>query len=325
MSLRVNAPLGMPPASKGGHAGRDPVSRRRLLLLAALAVFVLLSFVLERTGVLRRWLDAVSRDPIPAAAPHTLEAHFINVGNADAIFITCDGAHMLIDAGEWTSASTVTDYLTAHGVQKLDYLVATHADADHIGGMRRVAERFAVGQFLTACMPAGYEPTGTVYQNLLTALDERHIPVTDVSPGAEYVLGEATVTVLGPVAESEDPNDQSVVCRVTHGNNRLLFVGDAGEEEEQSLLAAGVDLRADLLKVGHHGSHSSSSGEFLRAVGARVAVISCGTDNDYGHPHADVLSRLDDAGMAVWRTDRNGTVVAVSDGTTLTVTAENGG
>ncbi|MBO5796780.1 MAG: MBL fold metallo-hydrolase [Clostridia bacterium] len=179
-----------------------------------------------------------------------------------------------------------------------------------------------MGQFLMAYMPKGAEPTTATYLNLLATLDEKNISVVDVKPGTAYALGEAKITILGPVKDSEDKNEQSVVCRVTHGSQRLLFTGDAGREAENNLLEAGVDLRADLLKVGHHGSSSSSTADFLKAVGAKIGIISCGVDNDYGHPHKEVLERMKKQGVTLYRTDRDGTVKVISDGKSLKIETE---
>lgn len=302
---------------------RSLTKQQKLFLLAAALVFVGLCFVLEITGV----MDAILRfaginDTVPLPANGTLEAHFIDVGNADACFVTCDGKTLLIDAGDKGTSDAVVDYLRDHGVKKLDYVIATHADADHIGGMRQVVSTFPVGEFLMAFMPEGFEPTTSTYLNLLNELDEQNIAVTDVRPNDTYPLGEAVITILGPVADSEDKNEQSVVCRVTHGAQRFLFTGDAGREEESSLLAAGVDLRADVLKVGHHGSSTSSTAEFLQAVEAEIGIVSCGEGNDYGHPHKEAVQRLSKAGVTLYRTDRQGTVIVRSDGDTLTVETE---
>lgn len=297
--------------------------RQLAFLLVAVVLFAGLCFVLEKTGAMDKLLDTAGvTDSAALPADGTLEAHFIDVGNADAAFLTCDGVTLLIDAGEKGAGSTVVNYLRDHGVNRLDYVIATHADADHIGGMRTVLDEFPVGKFLMAYMPEGAEPTTATYVNLLLALEEKKIPVIDVQPGGEYALGEARLTILGPVEDSDDKNEQSVVCRVTHGSQRLLFTGDAGKEEETTLLQAGVDLRADLLKVGHHGSSTSSTADFLEAVGARIGVISCGVDNDYGHPHKEVLERLEAADVAVYRTDQSGTVKVTSDGKTLKVETE---
>lgn len=301
---------------------RSLTPRQIAVTLAAALLFAVLCFVLERTGVMDALLQETGVQNTPTTTAGVLEAHFIDVGNADACLVTCDGKNLLIDAGEKSAGDTVAAYLKTHGVERLDYLIATHADADHIGGMRQIVESFPVSRCLMAFMPEGAEPTTSTYINLLVALDKKNVPVTDVQPGEEYALGEAVVTVLGPVAESSDKNEQSVVCRITHGDKRLLFVGDAGKEEETTLLEASVDLRADLLKVGHHGSRGSSTTPFLQAVGARVAVISCGADNSYGHPHKEAVNRLTAAGMTIYRTDQCGTIVARSDGKQITIETE---
>lgn len=293
------------------------------LLIAAL-LFVGLCFVLEKTGAMDNIFRAAGLDDTAALpANGTLEAHFIDVGNADACFVTCDGKTLLIDAGEKGTGDTVVAYLREHGVKRLDYVIVTHADADHIGGMRQVISTFPVGEFLMAFMPEGFEPTTSTYLNLLAELDEQNIAITDVRPNTTYQLGEAVITILGPVADSEDKNEQSVVCRVAHGSQRFLFTGDAGKEEENTLLQAGVDLRADVLKVGHHGSSTSSTTDFLQAVGAEIGIVSCGADNDYGHPHKEAVQRLTQADVTLYRTDRQGTVIVRSDGSALTVETQN--
>ena len=295
------------------------------ILLALFLLFVGLCFVLEKTGVMDKLLnDTGVTDTAALPADGTLEAHFIDVDNADAAFLTCNGKTLLIDAGEKSAGETVVKYLRDHGVQKLDYVIATHADADHIGGMRTVIEEFPVGKFLMAYMPKGAEPTTSTYLNLLLTLEEQNISIVDVKPGTAYALGEAKITILGPVKDSEDKNEQSVVCRVTHGTQRLLFTGDAGREAEKAMLNAGVDLSADLLKVGHHGSDTSSTAAFLKAVGAKIAVISCGANNDYGHPHKEVVQRIKKLDMTLYRTDQRGTVKVISDGKKLTVETEKG-
>lgn len=139
-----------------------------------------------------------------------------------------------------------------------------------------------------------------------------------------FALGSATVELIGPAADFTDNNNQSVVCRVTCGKRRLLFMGDAEEKAEKALSENGVDLKADVLKVGHHGSHTGTGASFLQQVKPSFALISCGTGNSYGHPHSDTLERLHDCGAKIYRTDLNGTVRLVCDGNTFTITCEKG-
>ena len=306
-----------PPVKSAGKS-----EGRRAILWGVVLLLLILCAFLERAGLFRKWSLALGLTSSYEVAEGTLEAHFLDVGNGDAVFVTCGGQTLLIDAGDLSAGDTVVTYLKTHGVTRLDYIIATHADADHIGGMRAVAETFEVGNCLLAYMPKGSEPTTSSYIRLLRTLEERGVPVTDVKAGTVYPLGDASLAILGPVADSEDKNEQSVVCRVIHGQNRFLFTGDAGEEEETTLLNAGADLRAEVLKVGHHGSAFSSTAAFLKAVGARYGVISCGVDNEYDHPHDAALRRLNEAGVTLYRTDRRGTVKIVSDGETLAVETE---
>lgn len=297
--------------------------RRRGTFWIALAAVLALCFVLEQAGVWDRLLGLLGTDPITAPPdPNTLEVHYLSVGNADAALLMCNGAAMLIDGGELDDGDMLVRHIRACGVNTLDLVIATHGDSDHIGGLLTVMDRLPVGRFLLSYMPEGAEPTTSAYLALLEKVADKGIPTVDAVPGALYSLGAAQVEILGPVAASPDTNEQSVICRVTYGKNRFLFTGDAGEEEENSLLAAGADLKAEVLKVGHHGSAGSTAEAFLQAVGARYGVISCGADNPYGHPHKAVLSRLEKAGVTLYRTDQNGTVVMISDGQDISIRTE---
>ncbi|MBE6768137.1 MAG: MBL fold metallo-hydrolase [Ruminococcaceae bacterium] len=295
------------------------VWRRWWALIVAVAL--ILCFISEQTGLTDRLLVLCGvADPHLPPKDGELQVHTLDVGNADALVLFCDGKTMLIDAGEHNDGDNVTEYLQHLGVTHLTYVIATHADADHIGGMREVLENFTVGEYLMATMPYGAEPTTATYWNLLSFLEERQIKVTETKPGMERRLGGAVVEILAPVVESEDSNEQSVVCMVNYGDTRFLFMGDAGESVEGYLFSE--DLHADFLKVSHHGAENATGENFLRRVSPTVAVISCGRNNPYGHPAAAVLSRLEQVGASVYRTDRDGHIVVTSDGKTLQVTTE---
>lgn len=246
-----------------------------------------------------------------------MEVHVIDVGNADSILVRNKGVNLLIDAGERNDGERVTDYLKEHGVERLDYVIATHADADHIGGMRTVIENVEIGTFIMAFMPEGHTPTTSTYEKMLEALLNKGLTVTPAKVGNRYALGDAQVDILGPAEDFEENNNQSVVCKVTFGGRRFLFMGDAEKEAEKALLAAGTDLSADVLKAGHHGSSSSTSPALLAAVKPDYALLTCGLDNSYGHPHAEVVNRLKKAGVTIYRSDANGTVVITTDGADL--------
>lgn len=293
-------------------------------LAAAFCILVTISEQLEKP-FLPTWDEIYQKLGLAEPEPLSTElaVHVIDVGNADAILIRSGSANMLIDAGENGDGDEVLDYLRGQGVSKLDLVIATHADADHIGGMDEVIREMEIGEYVMSTMPEGYTPTTKTYTDVLEALLDRQVKVTEAEPGMNYALGEAQVDILGPAGEFTDNNNQSVVCKVTFGSRRFLFMGDAEKEAEDALLAAHTDLRADFIKLGHHGSNSSSQEEFLRQVAPDYAVITCGAGNSYGHPHADTLNTLKNLGISCYRCDEDGTIVVTTDGSTMDIRTQN--
>lgn len=243
-----------------------------------------------------------------------LTVHFLDVGQGDATLIACGGEYMLIDAGDNSKGTAIQNYLTKQGVSKLKYVIGTHPDADHIGGLDVVLYKFDCE---TVMMPDIANDTAT-YRDVIDTMEEKGYENTLPEPGDSYSLGGAEFTIVSPGREYEDTNNSSVVVLLTHGVNRFLFMGDAEEEAETDILQGKVPVETDVLKVGHHGSRTASSLAFLQAAEPEYAVISCGEDNSYGHPHAETLNNLRAMGVQVFRTDEQGTVVAVSDGEKLT-------
>lgn len=241
---------------------------------------------------------------------------FLDVGQGDAALVECDGAAMLIDGGAPGQSSKLYSALKRRGITRLDYLVATHPDADHIGGLAGALEAATVG---TAYCSVTEHDTDT-FRTFQRKLEEKGVPLAVPEAGDSFPLGGSTVQLLGPLRQSGDTNNSSLVLRLVCGETALLFTGDAEREEEQDLLTAGCDLSATLLKVGHHGSDSSTSYPFLREVMPRYAVLSVGADNPYGHPDENTLSRLRDAGVQVFRIDLQGDITVTGDGHPLTVT-----
>ena len=250
-----------------------------------------------------------------------LQVFFFDVGQADCILVR-NGRHaMLIDAGNTGQDKLVLSYLAEHEVYDLDYLIATHPHADHIGSMSSVI--YNMGRIGEVIMPDVSHTTQT-YKNLLAAIEERDIALTMAQPGQSFSLGSASVLVLAPaVTDSADLNHSSVVLRVEFGNTSFLFTGDAGTKSESAQLNSGFTLKSDVLKVGHHGSRTSSSQEYLNEVAPRYAVISIGTGNKYGHPHSEAMARLAGTGAAIYRTDENGTIILESDGEEIYISVES--
>lgn len=263
--------------------------------------------------------DTPSDEPADAEKPTIpsgqLKVHFINVGQGDSILVQFhNGQAMLIDAGPDDS---VVSYLNQQGIKKINYLVATHPHADHIGGMAAVIRAFDIEKVY---MPR-VSHTSKTYENVLLAVKEKGLKITSAKAGTTLFDQEGLkVNIVAPCGSSyNNLNDYSAVARIQFGNTSFLLTGDAESLSEQEMLASGAELKADVLKVGHHGSSSSTTPSFLKAVSPKYAVISCGAGNQYGHPHQETLNKLASAGVQVYRTDTNGTIIFTSDGQTLTV------
>ena len=249
-----------------------------------------------------------------AANADEMQVHFIDVGQGDSTLITCGGHAMLIDAGDDSKGTAIQNYLQKQKITKLDYLVLTHPDSDHIGGAPVVITKFSIDKVFVS----NYEKDNKTYQNLIQALDDKNLKTSTPKPGTQYALGTATITILAPNDEYDNPNDASIALLIRNGNNTFLFTGDAGEDAENDILENGLSISADVYKVGHHGSKYSTSKDFLDAVNPSYAVISCAEGNSYGHPHAETLNTLRANGVKVYRTDEDGTIIATSDGKKIT-------
>ena len=243
------------------------------------------------------------------------EVHFIDVGQGDSTLLLQGSSAVLIDGGESGNGDMLVEYLLSHGVEKLDLLVATHDHSDHTGGLAKVLETFSVAETMLFTDPA--EEPDAADQIFQQALEENGTKTFFLSPGNAFSIAEMKLTVLAPYFAKEDENEESIVLRVEYGTTSFLFTGDATADTEKTLLGADLSLDCDVLKVGHHGSATSSTQRFLHAVTPAYAVISCGADNPYGHPAGETLTRLQQSQCEVFRTDRDGTVVLCSDGTAI--------
>lgn len=240
-----------------------------------------------------------------------LQVHFIDVGQADSALIIFGEESMLIDAGNNDDGGLVVKYIEDLGITRLDYVIATHPHEDHIGGMDNVIKAFDIGRLI---MPRAQANTKT-FEDVLDAIAAKGLRVTTPVPGTKYGLGSATFNILAPNGQNySSMNDFSVVVRLNHEQTSFLFMGDAEELSENEILKAGFTIRSDVLKVGHHGSATSTSEEFLAAVDPEYAVISVGEQNSYGHPAQKVLERLEQNNIKILRTDEQGHIIASSDG-----------
>lgn len=293
-------------------------------VLIALAVFLL-----DRQGI----VDFQSILSVPASNPaavsadgEKLEAVFFDVGQGDSELLRIpsgDGTYhnLLIDSGESGYADGLISCLEGMGVETLHTVVVTHPHSDHMGGMASILRHFTVDALYMPDTAEQDTPTTRVYEDLLDAVEERGIPLHRLEEGGSLSLPDTVkVRIFSPEAGKAygDLNNYSGVIRIAYGNTSFLFTGDAEALVEKEILDKGYQPKTDVLHLGHHGSSTSSTEEFLQAVSPASVVISCGQDNKYGHPHEEVLERLNTLGCAVYRTDRDGTVSAYSDGSTIT-------
>ena len=285
------------------------------------AILLLLAVLLTGCGKPDPWWQETASSATEPAGTEPLIVHFIDVGQADCALIEYGDCHMLIDGGNKEDSSLVVTYLENQGITELDAVVCTHAHEDHVGGLPAV-----LAVYPTAAV---YAPTNTyssnIFDDFVYYTDQQGLQITIPSPGDTIIDGELTVTVLGPTQSYAETNDTSIVLRVEFGETAFLFTGDMEVAAENDMLDywGNFDWQVDVLKVGHHGSNTSTGYRFLNAVMPTYGVISVGEDNSYGHPHDEPMSRLNQAGVTLFRTDELGTILAVSDGNGITFTWED--
>lgn len=250
----------------------------------------------------------------------TVEVHFIDVGQGDSIYIKTPSQDILIDAGE--RGDTVVNYLNSLNVEDLELVIGTHPHSDHIGGLINVFEEIPVKEV----MDPGVVHTSKTFEDYLTLIDEKDMIYTVVRAGTKRTYDDGTVLeILSPEnPDEENLNDASIAARLTFGEISFLFAGDAEIPSEKKMLDAGYNLKSTVLKAGHHGSSTSTSNEFLKAVSPEAVVIMCGAGNTYGHPHKETLAKLEAAGVKVYRTDLMGTIIVETNGSTYDIMYESG-
>jgi competence protein ComEC len=286
-------------------------------------------------GCMRRDAPPARTPPSPTTAPdatrqeargsNPLRYLQLDIGQGDAeLLVSPDGHAMLVDGGPPGRAETILAALQSQGVSRLDAVVATHPHNDHIGSLDEIVRQVPVASFLDSGYVHGSQPQ----RQLLEAIKARSVPFKLARPGTRFTLGaDVSVDVLGPMepllkGTDSDPNNNSVILKVTHGQVRFLITGDIEEPGRERLFEAGADLRAEVYKVSHHGSRNGTDREFMERVRPRLALISCASGNDYGHPHPEAIQALTSAGATIYRTDLQGALTVASDGRSWRVETE---
>lgn len=270
--------------------------------------------------------DVEQSNPIAPVSNNTnvngnLVIDYIDVGQGDSILIRQGEAAMLIDGGTSECRDTLLGYLQSENIDRFEYIIGTHAHEDHIGSLDDVVNAYDFDTFL---FPKSTTTTKN-FENLVLAVQAKNKKFTAPEVGKTYQLGEAVFQILAPNSESYSSlNNYSIVIKLTYGQNTFLFTGDAESISETEMLDRGIDVSADVLKIGHHGSTTSTSKRFLNSVNPKYAVISCGQNNTYKHPTKTTMDKLQNAGIPVYRTDESGTVECISDGVNITFNVEPG-
>ena len=247
------------------------------------------------------------------AAGGDMAVHFIDVGQGLAILVQSGGENLLYDGGNRSHADEVVQYLKNQEVETIDYMISSHYDEDHLGGLVKCLDNFEVDHVLGS----DYVHTSDLFNTFMNTATANAITVEYPAVGDTYEFGTGSFTVMAPSGISKNSNDNSVVIRLVNGDNSFMFMGDAEETSEQDMISTGMNLDCDVLCLGHHGSASSTSWDLLEASTPSWAVVSCGKGNSYGHPTAETMGKLSDMDIPVFRTDDQGTVIAVSDGSTI--------
>ena len=241
--------------------------------------------------------------------------HYIDVGQADSILITSNNHALLIDAGNNKDGKTIVNYIKNLGIKTLDYAIGTHPHSDHIGGLDTVIKKLNVKEVL---MPNIQTNTMT-FTEILDAIEAKNVKLTVPKVNDTFTFGDASFTVLSIENNVEEFNLASIVVRVDYKNCSYIFCADAEIPNEEKMLKNNLNVKADIIKIGHHGSYSSSSKAFLEAVNPTAAIITLGADNDYGYPHRETVRTLNELDIPFYRTDINGTIIVTSDGEKNTI------
>jgi len=257
----------------------------------------------------------------PSGDNFPLQITFMDVGQGDSILIQSGDSTMLIDAGPTSASDEIISELEKNNIKKIDILIGTHPHEDHIGSLDTVIQKFDIGRIY---MPQAVATT-KAYEDVITAVKNKGLVINKPVAGTSLEFGDAECVFLAPNNSTyEDLNNYSIVIKLVYGETSFIFTGDAEALSEKEMLEKGYDLKADVLKVGHHGSSTSTAKDFLESVDPVYAVIMCGKDNSYGHPHRETMEKLKEKGIIVYRTDECGTIVCSSDGENILFNVDPG-
>ncbi|MBQ2671350.1 MAG: MBL fold metallo-hydrolase [Clostridia bacterium] len=288
------------------------------LISGAILIFLAVAFFLTNTKE-NYWKNISENLDISSQSVNCdMKVHFLNVGDADCAYIKCGDYKILIDAADKEPSDTVCEYLIKHNVKKLDLVIMSHPHRDHIGQMKSIIDNFDIDKFVQSDIPENILPTSVTYENMLKSLVDKKVNTKTLGAGDNFNLGDLKFKILGPVKSSENLNNCSLVVKIEYKDVSFLFTGDAEKAEEYSMLKSVRNLNATVLKVGHHGSTTSTTANFLKAVHPKYAVIS---SEDKQNKNS-VIKRLEESCERVYKTYENGNIIFITDGKNIDIKTE---
>ena len=245
--------------------------------------------------------------------------YFLDVGQSDCTIIKCDDEVLLIDTGTLNQVYTIRKSLYTLEIDEIDYMIISHQHDDHMSGAIKLIEHYKVDNIMMPKLSDINFVDSLTYMNLINMIGENDVNPIAIESGYSFELGSAKVEVLAPLKQDKELNNMSAIIKVTYGENSFIFQGDSEEKIENQLLNFNIDVSADLIKIGHHGSKTSTNETYLNEVDPDFAIISCGSDNSYGHPNKNILNKLEDHGITTYVTALDGNIVATSDGKNISI------
>ena len=292
---------------------RKSINSKIITVAAVLLVAVLSLFLTKNLIPIDKVFEESGLRNTQQASADKMYVSFIDVGQGNCTLLRCGGKAILVDSGEVGAAQTVINYIKNLGIDEINCVLVTHPHTDHMGAMTKILYEFKIDDLIMPEIPEEIIPTNKTYEKFLTAVSDNAGNVIAAKPGETYSYGEMTLEIFAPLRDYDNLNDMSAVSRISYGDTSVMFTGDATTTVEKDLLKKNIDYSATVLNVGHHGSKTSSSEAWLRAVNPKYAVICCGENNDYGHPHSVITKRLEEFGIEYFETDLLGTIVFESD------------
>ncbi len=292
---------------------RKSINSKIITVAAVLLVAVLSIFLTKNLIPIDKVFEESGLRNTQQASADKMYVSFIDVGQGNCTLLRCGGKAILVDSGEVGAAQTVINYIKNLGIDELNCVLVTHPHTDHMGAMTKILYEFKIDDLIMPEIPEEIIPTNKTYEKFLTAVSDNAGNVIAAKPGETYSYGEMTLEIFAPLSDYDNLNDMSAVSRISYGDTSVMVTGDATTTVEKDLLKKNIDYSATVLNVGHHGSKTSSSEAWLRAVNPKYAVICCGVNNDYGHPHSVITKRLEEFGIKYFETDLLGTIVFESD------------